>query len=342
MTKGGNSQKKFPPTKFLPSPHKIFTQSVQTRSTNSPEYIPPATPQNPKIVAQRVPRVHPHSQVLHPTEHVPQSRKLKQLDRFGDTCNPTDKNKEHEYQDSQFDSFSEISTKHINLNDIDDRSTPTENPWIKVTRNKILNDHSTNTKKETTKQRSVQYDINYFHQTFGHLNSQYLKTTAQYYNINLTGTMSPCIHCALANITKLPLSKSNITRSKQIGQRLFLDISKLSHSSIIGNKFWLLLVDDCSDYSWSIFLKNKNDQYDKILQFLSKMKQHNHPVSIIRCDNSGENLHLKQYLQQHGHLLSSSILRPQPLNKMGGLSGNSRFYIGLCGPYSNKRVFLNP
>jgi hypothetical protein len=62
---------------------------------------------------------------------------------FGYTRNPIHTDTDNEYQDSQFDSFFEQSTKHINLHNIDDCTTPPVNPWTKVTRNKILKDEST-------------------------------------------------------------------------------------------------------------------------------------------------------------------------------------------------------
>lgn len=94
-----------------------------------------------------------------------------------------------------------------------------------------------------------------FHRIAGHINERALHRTAHHYNIVLQGKLSPCIFCSLANIHRSSISSETLPRCTAPGERVFIDITKLSHPSIAGNKFWLIVVDDATDYCWSFFYK---------------------------------------------------------------------------------------
>jgi hypothetical protein len=100
------------------------------------------------------------------------------------------------------------------LSNIDDISTPPDQDWISVTRSKqkLNNKQQTTTQVKTKPSKSLSkqmdvYNNNTFHQIFGHINETYLHATTKHYNIKLTGTLKPCLYCALANITTHPISK---------------------------------------------------------------------------------------------------------------------------------------
>ena len=49
-------------------------------------------------------------------------------------------------------------------------------------------------------------------------------------------------------------------------------------------------MDDCTDQTWSKFLKEKSELADVMIEFIQELKnKHGINVKIIRCDNSGEN-----------------------------------------------------
>jgi hypothetical protein len=76
------------------------------------------------------------------------------------------------------------------------------------------------------------------------------------------------------------------------GERIFIDISHLSYTSLAGNKYWLMVLDDANDMIWSYFIKSKSDAPPIVLHFLREMTNKGFNVKYIRLDNSGE----KQYL----------------------------------------------
>ena len=79
------------------------------------------------------------------------------------------------------------------------------------------------------------------------------------------------------------------------GYRVFIDISSFKQVSRGGNKHWLIVVDEFSDYTHSFFLKKKSDQI-KILPMWIKgiAKKHRIEIKRIRLDNNGENTSLQK------------------------------------------------
>jgi hypothetical protein len=79
-------------------------------------------------------------------------------------------------------------------------------------------------------------------------------------------------------------------------ERVFLDISSIKAVSFVGFKFWVLVVDDCTDYCWSVFLKLKSDVSSKMLQLFNALSSINgkYKVVKVRMDNAGENKALQQ------------------------------------------------
>jgi hypothetical protein len=106
--------------------------------------------------------------------------------------------------------------------------------------------------------------------------------------------------------------------AEKLGERIFIDISSIKSKSYGGTKFWLLVVDDKSDKSWSFFLKNKSDQGDTMLTFLKQMVKDKTAVSWIRADNAGENLTLQKLIEQDPHLKAKLEKTPRDTPQYNG------------------------
>ena len=103
-------------------------------------------------------------------------------------------------------------------------------------------------------------EYNDLHNKLGHPNDEIVKTTAQKLGI------------------------------KYKGQRIMFDISSIRAISQGGNKFWLLIMDEFTNYCWSYFLRNKNDLSEILIEWILNFNdQYKKQVKIIRCDNAGEN-----------------------------------------------------
>ncbi len=65
------------------------------------------------------------------------------------------------------------------------------------------------------------------------------------------------------------------------------------------SKFWLLVVDDATNYCWSFFLKAKSDTAEVMVNFIKKLKDtEGIAVKNIHCDNAGENKAFQSHAEQ--------------------------------------------
>ena len=134
------------------------------------------------------------------------------------------------------------------------------------------------------------------HQMTGHTGEHLLKPTANYMKLKLVGRLPPCEACAKAKIRQRNVQKKKIKKMPtKPGYRVFIDISSFKQVSRGGNKHWLIMVDEFSDYTHSFFLKKKSDQI-KILPMWIKCisKKHRIEIKRIRLDNSGEDKSLQK------------------------------------------------
>jgi hypothetical protein len=132
-------------------------------------------------------------------------------------------------------------------------------------------------------------DINKFHEMIGHCGFDCLKNTAQVHGLKLKGDIKVCQDCAVAKARQKNVNKDWNGGSQVPGERVYPDISSIRDESYGGSCFWALIVNDYTDYCWSIFLKNKSDLKDKVLTLLTNLKIAGIDVKPIRCNNSREN-----------------------------------------------------
>ena len=135
-----------------------------------------------------------------------------------------------------------------------------------------------------------------FHQITGHTGEPLLKPTANYMKLKLIGRMPPCEICAKAKIRQKNIPNMKMkqlpTRPRY---RIFIDISSFKHVSRGGNRHWLIVVDEFSDYVHSFFLNKKSDQTKILPMWIRGMaKKHRIEIKRIRLDNSGENKSLQK------------------------------------------------
>jgi transposase InsO family protein len=79
-------------------------------------------------------------------------------------------------------------------------------------------------------------------------------------------------------------------KSNLAGECLMIDISLIKGESFGGSKYWLLILDDCTDQCWSKCLTAKSNTAKVLVPSIKELKtKHNKTVKYIRCDNAGEN-----------------------------------------------------
>ena len=117
----------------------------------------------------------------------------------------------------------------------------------------------------------------YFHTVTGHSGHHLMDATEKYYKV-------------LEKIRQKNIPKKNEDKSKNLGERMYLDISSRRKPSMGGTQHWVMLVDEATKYKKSFFLKKKTEQVEPIMDWIKVLKaRHEIHVKIIRCDNAGEN-----------------------------------------------------
>jgi hypothetical protein len=135
-----------------------------------------------------------------------------------------------------------------------------------------------------------------FHSLMGHPNNAVLKETAKAHNIQLTDIHHrPCQHCAQAKIRMKNIPKENDNIATKKGARLLNDISWIRTATYADNRYWLLVMDEYTNFLWSFFMKTKDETKHYVINLiLDLQKDKNITVNFIRCDNSGENKDIQQ------------------------------------------------
>ena len=138
--------------------------------------------------------------------------------------------------------------------------------------------------------------ISKFHQITGHTGEHLLKPTANYMKLRLIGRLPPREVCAKAKIRQRNIPKKKMKKlPTRPGYRVFMDICSFKQVSRGGNRHWLIVVDEFSDCTQSLFLKRMSDQIQIMLIWIRSLsKKHSIEIKRIRLDNSGENRSLQK------------------------------------------------
>ena len=82
----------------------------------------------------------------------------------------------------------------------------------------------------------------------GHAGHHLMDATAKYYNVDLTGKVNNCLSCSLEKIRQKNIPKKNEDKSKNPGERMYLDISSMRKPSMGGRQHWVMLVDEATKF----------------------------------------------------------------------------------------------
>jgi Reverse transcriptase (RNA-dependent DNA polymerase) len=171
-------------------------------------------------------------------------------------------------------------------------------------------------------------DINLFHKMLGHCGSDRLVKTANIHDFTLHGEFKPCEECATAKARQKNVNKDWKGGSHVPGERLYIDISSVKDASYGGSKFWTLIVDDCTDFCWSIFLKNKSELKDKMLSLLTDLTIVGINVNYIRCNDSGENKSFYSACREKGYKIKFEFSGPRMPQRNGKVERKFQTFYG--------------
>jgi hypothetical protein len=105
----------------------------------------------------------------------------------------------------------------------------------------------------------------------GHVHEDSLRKMAEYYGLKLRAQFNTCFECSLAKIRQRNVGKTTTKTSTVPGERLMVDISWVKSPSFRGSKFWIMVLDDCTDMCWSIFVSAKSYLAEQVVLLIKML-----------------------------------------------------------------------
>uniref|UniRef100_A0A2N9G021 Integrase catalytic domain-containing protein n=1 Tax=Fagus sylvatica TaxID=28930 RepID=A0A2N9G021_FAGSY len=128
-----------------------------------------------------------------------------------------------------------------------------------------------------------------WHSRLGHPSNKVLSNV--FPNLQSTSyvTSKHCTHCLAGKMHQLPFSVSNKNSTAPFAL-IHADLwGPAPITSSTGFRFYLVLVDDFTKFTWTFFLKHKSDTYQIFTQFQAMVNtQFSLPIKVLRTDCGGE------------------------------------------------------
>ena len=144
-----------------------------------------------------------------------------------------------------------------------------------------------------------------WHKRFGHIGYsglQYMldKNLVKGFNVDINSPKPDCIACTEAKQSVEPFDEPS-QRETEPGDLTHIDLwGKYDTTSINGNRYFLLMVDDSTRFITTEFIKEKKEAAQKVKNYLIKLISHNKKPKAIRLDRGKEFLNVTAWCQEQG------------------------------------------
>jgi hypothetical protein len=146
-----------------------------------------------------------------------------------------------------------------------------------------------------------------WHNRFGHISYSGLQKLLDLklvdgFTVDTRTPKTDCVACTEAKQSQKPFSKST-DRTTAPGELTHIDLwGKYDVTSINGNQYYIVLVDDAARYTTIDFLKKKDEVAQKVIKYLLHLKTHGKCPKAIRMDRGKEfiNETLKTWCHENG------------------------------------------
>jgi transposase InsO family protein len=108
------------------------------------------------------------------------------------------------------------------------------------------------------------------------------------FNVNTRSEKPDCVACTEAKQSVEPFDQHS-DRKTEPGDLTHIDLwGKYDVTSINGNRYYILMVDDSGRYITTEFLKEKSEAAQKVKDYLAKLISHDKKPKAIRIDRGKE------------------------------------------------------
>lgn len=166
-----------------------------------------------------------------------------------------------------------------------------------------------------------------WHSRLGHPSLPILKTIVSNFSLLLSDSLSKplsCIDCFSNKSQKLAFSQTSISSSKPL-QYLFTDLWISPIPSIDHFKYYLVIVDHYTRYTWFYPLKLKSDVKETFIRFKALTENRfNTKIGTLFSDNGGEFIALRDFLSLSG---ITQLTSPPHTSEHNGLAERRHRHI---------------
>ena len=159
------------------------------------------------------------------------------------------------------------------------------------------------------------------HRQLGHPFLDITEKTAKELGIQVTGEIGDCIECYLGKKNRNQINKVNINKSTTPGERICFDSSSSKYISL-GGKFFLLSIDECTNFRWCQFMTSKDETSKCMIRILKDIASDGIKPSVLRCDNTGENKIMKESLRENNMKIRMEFTSPRTPQQNGIVERN--------------------
>lgn len=157
---------------------------------------------------------------------------------------------------------------------------------------------------------------NTWHLRLGHVSRLGLQNISKLFpSIGCNNKLDPCDSCHFARQRKLPFPNSTTVSSAPFNI-LHADLwGPFSTISTLGHKYFLTLVDDCTRYTWVIFLKTKDQTKTSLISFIAYIENQFHTsLKFLRSNNGTEFLAVTKFISSKGIIHQKSCVQTPQQN----------------------------
>lgn len=150
-------------------------------------------------------------------------------------------------------------------------------------------------------------DIDILHRRLGHAHFEAVKQVAARYQGLVTSTTPRkdiCEACVFGKLKRAPFKRSTSGKALKPLDLIHADLcGPMEKESLQRSRYFLVLVDDNSDYVHVYFLPKKSSALDSFKEFVSEVQNfHGHNIKTFRSDGGGEFVSgdFDEFLSQNG------------------------------------------
>ena len=133
-------------------------------------------------------------------------------------------------------------------------------------------------------------DVMEVHRMLAHPSEDITRKTAEMMGIETTDQWGACETCFQAKAKRHAVPKKTDKRARVRGQRFFVDVGgPMKHSTLGGNSYVVIFVDDCTRFKVVKFVKKKSDTTAALLSLIADyITPQKLSIKCVRTDNGGE------------------------------------------------------